>query len=91
MGFAISDFWETTPFEFSIITSGYKTRREAEQEEMITQAYMISRLVWAKRLNLKELLNKTKSKEQMTDDAMMKICKALNQLYGGKEVIKDGN
>lgn len=91
MGFTISDFWDTTPKEFCIIVDGYVDRKNQEEELMISQAYMISRWVWAKKLNLEEILNKSKPSKEMSDDQMMKMCKALNKLYGGKEVIENGN
>lgn len=57
----------------------------------ITQAYLTSRWVWAKKLpKLKKILNEKPKKEVMTDDAMMKMCMSLNKLYGG-EVKKYGN
>lgn len=57
---------------------------------MITQAYMISRWVWAKKLKLEDVLKSNKTKKEMTDDEMMKMCELLNKLYGG-EVRKNGN
>lgn len=53
---------------------------------MITQAYMISRWVWAKKLNLEDILNKAKAKpkKQMTDEQMMQMCMSLNRLFGGE-------
>lgn len=57
---------------------------------MLAQAFYTARWVWAKRLSLKEILESTEPKKAMTDEAMMKMCLALNKLYGG-EVIRDGN
>ena len=91
MGFSISDFWNTTPYEFSIIVEGYVERKQQDYDLAITQAYMAAKLVWTKKLpDLKKLLGKKESKKAMTDDQMMKMCMALNKLYGG-EVIENGN
>lgn len=91
MGFSISDFWNTTPYEFSIIVDGYSERKQQEYDLSITQAYLISRWVWAKKLpSLESMLNKKESNKDMTDDQMMKMCMALNKLFGG-EVREDGN
>ena len=91
MGFSISDFWKTTPYEFSIIVDGYSERKQHDYDLAITQAYLLSRWVWAKKLpDLKKLLGKKEPKKDMTDDQMMKVCMALNKLYGG-EVIEDGD
>lgn len=91
MGFSISDFWNTTPYEFSIIVDGYSDRKQNEYDLAITQAYLISRWVWAKKLpDLKNLLGKQEPKKNMTDEAMMKMCMQLNKLFGG-EVVKDGD
>lgn len=91
MGFSIADFWDTTPYEFSIIVEGYVERKQQECDLAITQAYLTSRWVWAKKLpELKKILGKKEPKEDMTDEQMMNMCMALNKLYGG-EVIKNGD
>ena len=90
MGFAISDFWDCTIREFCIITEGYSDRKQQESDMIITHAYMVSRWVWAKKLNLENILKQSKPQKEMTDDQMMKMCMALNKLFGG-EVITDGN
>lgn len=91
MGFSIADFWDTTPYEFSIIVEGYAERKQQDYDLAITQAYLTSRWVWAKKLpDLKKLLGKKEPKKSMTDDQMMQMAMALNKLYGG-EVIEYGN
>lgn len=90
MGFSISDFWDTTPYEFSIITDGYSERLKQDYELSITNAYLVSRWVWAKKLpDLKKILSQ-KEKKVMTDDQMKQMAIALNKLFGG-EVIESGN
>lgn len=91
MGFSISDFWDTTPYEFSIIVEGYAEKKQQDYDLAITQAYMTAKLVWTKKLpDLKKLIGKREPKEAMTDNQMMKMCMALNKLYGG-EVKENGN
>lgn len=84
MGFSIFDFWNTTPYEFSIILEGYSERRQQEYDSIITQAYLVSRWVWAKKLpSLEDMLNKKQSNKEMSDDQMMKMAMALNKMFGG--------
>lgn len=91
MGFSISDFWESTPYEFSIIVEGYADRKQQDYDLAITQAYLTSRWVWEKKLpDLKKLIGKKEPKKVMTDDQMKQMAMALNKLYGG-EVIENGN
>lgn len=90
MGFSISDFWDTTIYEFSVIQEGYVERKQQDYELSITQAYLTAKLIWAKKLpDLKKLLGKKEPKKSMTDDQMMQMAMALNKLYGG-EVIEHG-
>lgn len=90
MGFSISDFWDTTIYEFSVIQDGYVERKQQDYELSITQAYLTAKLIWAKKLpDLKKLLGKKEPKKSMTDDQMMQMAMALNKLYGG-EVIEHG-
>jgi hypothetical protein len=50
----------------------------------IMQAYLISRWVWQKRVNVKKILNTDEQKKPMTDDEMLAKVKALNAMFGGK-------
>lgn len=90
MGFSISDFWDTTIYEFSVIQEGYAERKQQDYELSITQAYLTAKLIWSKKLpDLRKLLGKKEPKKSMTDDQMMQMAMALNKLYGG-EVIENG-
>ncbi len=79
----IMDFWKITPYELSIAAKGFTKRREAEQKEGIMQAYLISRWVWQKRVNIKKILSAGEEKKPMTDDQMLERVKALNMVFGG--------
>lgn len=91
MGFSISDFWESTPYEFSVIQDGYADRKQQDYDLAITQAYLTAKLIWTKKLpDLKKLIGKKEPKKAMTDDQMKQMAMVLNKLYGG-EVIENGN
>lgn len=91
MGFSITDFWETTPYEFFTIIDGYIERKQQEYDLAITQSYVMANLVRAKKMpNLNKLLARKETKKVMSDDQMKQIAMALNKLYGG-EVIENGN
>ncbi len=89
IGVTITEFWEITPFELSMVAKGYARRQEQRQKESIYQAYLISRWVWAKKVDIKKYLGETKPKRRMTDEEMLEKAKALNALLGGA-VVKRG-
>ena len=72
-----------TPFELNLKAKGYAKRREIEQKESIYQAYLISRWVWQKKINIEKILETKKESKVMTDDEMLAQVKALNALFGG--------
>lgn len=73
-----------TPFELNLKAKGYAKRREIEQKESIYQAYLISRWVWQKKINIEKILETKKESKVMTDDEMLAQVKALNALFGGE-------
>ncbi len=83
----LSDFWELTPYEFSIVMDGYTERIKAEQEERIALSYVTA--LWtaqwfSKRRppKLNEIIKKETKK--MTDDQMLNAVKALNIALNGE-------
>lgn len=72
-----------TPFELNLKAKGYAKRREIEQKESIYQAYLISRWVWQKKINIETILETKKESKVMTDDEMLAQVKVLNKLFGG--------
>jgi len=84
VGIPIIEFWELTPFELSITADGYRKRKELESKESIYQAYLISRWVWQKKINIEKILNFEKKKKVMTDEQMLDRVKALNEIFGGE-------
>ncbi len=89
IGIGITEFWEITPFELGLVAKGYVKRQEQRQKESMFQAYLISRWVWAKKIDIKKYLGESKPKRRMTDEEMLAKAKALNALLGGT-VVKRG-
>lgn len=92
IGMPISEFWDITPFELNIVAESYSSRKKLDVElqykmlqKMLTvQAYQISRWVWAKKLDIKAILNNMEPKKKMTDNEMLEKVKVLNMLFGGE-------
>ena len=87
-----------TPYEFEISLRGYglakereaqeyKIKFEQEHNDRLVQAYLLSRWVWAKKVNLDEYMN-FKPKKRMTDEEMYSQVKALNAMFGGEVIAK---
>jgi predicted Co/Zn/Cd cation transporter (cation efflux family) len=87
IGVPITEFWDITPFELSTVVKGYAKRQEQRQKESMYQAYLISRWVWAKKVDIKKYLGENKPKRRMTDEEMLAQVRALNAIFGG-EVVK---
>ena len=71
----------------NVYLQSYKERREIEQKENIYQAYLISRWVWKKKIDIEKILNQIGAKEPkkvMTDETMFKQVQVLNRLFGGE-------
>lgn len=86
IGVPITEFWDITPFELSTVVKGYAKRQEQRQKESMYQAYLISRWVWAKKIDIKKYLGENKPKRKMTDEEMLERVKQLNALLGGEVV-----
>ena len=84
---SITEFWEITPHELNIRAKGYAKRQEQQQKLTIYQAYLFSRWVWAKKIDIKKYLGENKPKRRMTDEEMLAQVRALNAIFGG-EVVK---
>ncbi len=88
----MSEFWEMTPYELNLTANDYiekqRTKYKSEQKQLTYQAYLISRWVWAKDVNIEEVLEKIdeeeyKEKKIMTDEQMLNQVKVLNAMFGG--------
>lgn len=83
----MSEFWEMTPSELNLSAEIYAEKKKQEEQNMIIQAYLISRWVWAKKVPIEKILEDMgtkKEKKEMTDDAMLAQVKVLNALFGGE-------
>lgn len=83
------EFWELTPYEFTLMVNSYVERKEEESEEKLTIAYLNA--MWTIQFlggknvpKLDDYLNKNKKrKREMTDEDMLNQVKFLNNLFGG--------
>lgn len=82
----IPEFWDITPMELNVRAQGYAKRQEMRQKESVYQAYLISRWVWQKKIDIKKYLGERKAKTVMTDEEMLEQVKALNAVFGGEVV-----
>lgn len=54
------------------------------QKTSIYQAYLISRWVWQKKVDIEKILNTEKQNKAMSDEQMLEKVKALNAIFGGE-------
>lgn len=91
----LSEFNLMTPKEFFIYVNGFNRRKEIEAEDykfkfeleqklLIYQAYLISRWVWTKNVDIKKALDSKAESKVMTDEEMLAQVKVLNSLFGGE-------
>lgn len=87
IGIPITEFWEMTPYELNVYAEIYGEKKKQEEQNMVMQAYLISRWVWAKDVPIEKILNElgaNKDKKEMTDEEMLNQVKILNNLFGGE-------
>lgn len=90
IGIDYDKFLDITPRILNIYAKAYEKEIELRQKESIYQAYLISRWVWQKRVDIEKILNSNiKPQKNMTDEQMFAKVKMLNTLFGG-EVKTDG-
>lgn len=81
------EFWELTPYEFSLVVNAYSKRREEEAEEKLTLAYINAmwtiQFLGKNKPKLDDVLKKNHKKE-MTDEEMLNQIKLLNNILGGE-------
>lgn len=88
IGIDYDKFLNITPKVLNIYAKAYEKERELRQKESIYQAYLISRWVWQKRVDIEKVVksidSKKSNKKQMTDEQMLAQAKALNAVFGGE-------
>ena len=78
------EFWEISPKELALAINGYIKRQEIRNKESIYQAYLISRWVWAKKIDIKQILNE--KQDEIEPENMLTVVKALNAKFGGRVI-----
>ncbi|MCE5226707.1 MAG: hypothetical protein LLG05_12725 [Porphyromonadaceae bacterium] len=84
IGIPYSEFLKITPRILNAYADGYSQRRKSESKDNIYQAYLISRWVWEKKIDIEKILGCEEKKKIMTDNEMLAQVKALNKLFGGE-------
>jgi hypothetical protein len=69
-------FWQSTPYEVSLMMEKYANDRREQQKDILTHAWVLSNLVWAKkRPKLETLLkglDEPKQRKKKTSDKELK-------------------
>jgi len=103
IGINVSEFEEMTPYELRVALRGFNKHKEREAEEyqvklknlkdlMIYNAYLTSRWVWAKNVDIEKILanDGQKKNKAMTNEQMFAQAKALTIMFGGEIRYKGG-
>lgn len=83
----MSEFWEMTPDELNLSAEIYAEKKKQDEQNLIIQAYLISRWVWTKKIPIEKILEEMgtkKEKNKMTDEQMLAQVKTLNTIFGGE-------
>lgn len=73
-----------TPHQLNMAIEENNKKSEEKQKEMIHHAYLISRWVWQKKIDIEKILNTKKEKKVTTDNEMLKQVEILNMIFGGE-------
>lgn len=73
-----------TPKVLNVYAKAYTEKQNFEQKTSAYQAYLISRWVWQKKVDIEKILNIEKQKQPMTDEQMITKVEALNAIFGGE-------
>jgi hypothetical protein len=74
-----------TPRILNIHIKSHAEEAELRQKESMFQAFLISRWVWQKKVDIESILNvKPEKKKEMSADAMLAMVKMLNAQLGGE-------
>jgi hypothetical protein len=83
----MSEFWEMTPDELNLSAEIYAEKKKQDEQNLIIQAYLISRWVWTEKIPIEKILEEMgtkKEKKEMTDEQMLTQVKTLNTIFGGE-------
>ncbi len=67
-----------------MVVDEYNKKKNLENKKDIHQAYLISRWVWQKKINIEKILQTNKEKKVMTNEEMLKQVQILNTVFGEK-------
>lgn len=88
IGISYDQFLKMTPRVLNIYIKAYTDEKKEREKELVSQAYLISRWVWQKNIDIDKILKSIDSKEekqkQMTDDQLLAQAKMLNAMFGGE-------
>ncbi len=75
-----------TPRVLNIYLDENEEKQRYETKESIYQAFLISRFVWQKKVDIEAMINKIDNpiKKEMTDEDMLQQVKILNKMFGGE-------
>lgn len=89
MGISLRDYDEMTPHELNMHIEEYAAAQEGKQQNELALAWINAYLQRVKKMpKLKEITGKQLQKKKMTDEEMLEQIRALNKIFGGKEVIR---
>ena len=92
MGLSLWEWEEMTPAQLTDYAKGYRAQQEAKQRRTNVDLYNLAALIASVTLSkhpkpFDEVFpEQAKSKKDMTDEQMYANVRALNALFGGKEV-----
>ena len=76
-----------TPDELNLSAEIYAEKKKQDEQNLIIQAYLISRWVWTEKIPIEKILEEMgtkKEKKEMTDEQMLTQVKTLNTIFGGE-------
>ena len=76
-----------TPDELNLSAEIYAEKKKQDEQNLIIQAYLISRWVWTEKIPIEKILEEMgtkKEKNKMTDEQMLARVKTLNTIFGGE-------
>ena len=79
---SFSEFWELTPFEFSLKLNSFNKQKKEEQEEKLTLTYLGALWQRVKKMpDLKDIIKQ--EQKEMTSEQILAQIKSINTALGG--------
>lgn len=84
-----------TPRELAAYAQAYRQNAEQaqrdKQQELYVSALLISRFVWSKKVPPFERVFRGGPRRDMSDEQMLRMAEALNQMFGGTDARKEAD